>query len=212
MRADAKRNRDLLLDAACALFIEAGIQVSLSAVARRAGVSIATLYRHFPDRRSLVTAVAADVMARTRAEARAALVEETDAFVALRRYMHRTLDVGAPALMPLLDEEVRSFPEVKTLLNSTAAAQRRLLRAAEQQGSLRAGVEFADVGLVLARFSRPIGGGFDPALEQGVAHRHLEIFIDGLREHGQPPLEGQAPTLRELRGMRRRSRAAPAKR
>ena len=161
-------------------------------------MSIATLYRHFPDRRSLVTAVAADVMARTRAEARAALAEETDAFVALRRYMHRTLDVGAPALMPLLDEEVRSFPEVKTLLNSTAAAQRRLLRAAEQQGSLRAGVEFADVGLVLARFSRPIGGGFDPALEQGVAHRHLEIFIDGLREHGQPPLEGQAPTLREL--------------
>ncbi len=208
MRADAQRNRRSLLDAACALFVESGIQVSLAAVARRAGVSIATLYRNFPHRRALVTAVAADVMARTRVEARAALAEETDAFVALRRYMHRTLDVGAPALMPLLDEEVRSYPEIKVLLDSTAAAQRRLLRAAEQQGSLRAGVQFADVGLVLARFSRPIRGGFDPELEEDMAHRHLDIFIDGLRDHGQPPLEGRAPTLRQLRAMRRRSRSA----
>jgi hypothetical protein len=110
--------------------------------------------------------------------------------------------------MPLLDEEVRSVPEVKSLLDSSAAAQRRLLRAAGRQGSLRAGVEFADVGLVLARFSRPIGGGFDPALEKGMAHRHLDIFIDGLREHGQPPLEGDAPTLRQLRAMGRRARSA----
>ena len=73
MRADAQRNRRLLLDAACALFIEFGLQVSLAAVSRRAGVSIATLYRHFPDRKALVTAVAADVMARTRVEARTAL-------------------------------------------------------------------------------------------------------------------------------------------
>jgi AcrR family transcriptional regulator len=197
-----------LLDAACSLFIESGIQVSLAAIARRAGVSIATLYRHFPHRRGLLSAVAADVMARTRAEARAAAAEESDAFAALRRYMHRTLDVGAPALMPLLDEEIRSFPEVKVLLDSTAAAQQRLLRAAQQQGSLRAGVQFADVGLVLARFSKPISGGFDPDLEVGMAHRHLDIFIDGLRDHGQPALEGQAPTLRQLRAMGRGSRPA----
>jgi hypothetical protein len=110
--------------------------------------------------------------------------------------------------MPQLGEEVRNSPDVKVLLDSTAAAQRRLLRAAEQQGSLRAGVQFADVGLVLARFSRPIGGGFDADLQEAMAHRHLDIFIDGLRDHGQPALEGQAPTLRQLRAMRRRSRAA----
>ena len=99
MRVDGRRNRRLLLDAASGLFLEVGPNAPLAAVARRAGVSIATLYRHFPDRRALVTAVAADVMARTGDEARATLAEETDAFVALRRYMHRALDVGAPALM-----------------------------------------------------------------------------------------------------------------
>ncbi|HMG43151.1 MAG TPA: helix-turn-helix domain-containing protein [Acidimicrobiales bacterium] len=202
MRADAQRNRRLILEAACGLFIEFGVQASLEAVARRAGVGIATLYRHFPHRRALVTAVAADVMARTGDEARAALADETDAFAALRRYMHRSLDVGAPAIMPQLDEDVRNDPEVRSLLDSTAAAQQQLLRAADEQGSLRAGVEFADVGLALARFSRPIGGGFDPALEEGVAHRHLDVFIDGLRNRGRErPLEGPAPTLRELRRM-----------
>ena len=93
MRADAQRSRRLLLDAACVLFVEAGIEVALEAVARRAGVGIATLYRHFPDRLALVEAVAIDVMARTEDEARAALADEPDGFAALRRYMHRAFDV-----------------------------------------------------------------------------------------------------------------------
>jgi AcrR family transcriptional regulator len=197
------------LDAACGLFIEFGVQASLEAVARRAGVGIATLYRHFPHRRALVAAVAADVMARTGDEARAALADETDAFAALRRYMHRALDVGAPAFMSQLDDDVRNDPEVRSLLDSTAAAQQQLVSAADEQGSLRAGVEFADVGLALTRFSRPIGGGFDPELEEGFAHRHLDVFIDGLQDHGHGrPLTGPVPTLPELRRMGRRADAA----
>ncbi len=83
MRADAQRSRGQLLDAACALITEVGPQVSLEAIARRAGVGIATLYRHFPRREDLVTAVAVDVLTRTRAEAQAALAEERDSFAAL---------------------------------------------------------------------------------------------------------------------------------
>ena len=159
MRADAQRSRRRLLDAACALLIEVGPEVSLEAIARRAGVGIATLYRHFPRRAALVTAVAVDVMARTYAEATAAPAEESDAFAALRRYMHRALDVCAPAVMPLLDDEIRGAPEVKALLDATAAAQGELIAAAQQQRSLRAGVDFADVGLALARFPARSGTG-----------------------------------------------------
>ena len=205
MRADAQRSRRLLLDAACVLFVDAGIEVALEAVARRAGVGIATLYRHFPDRLALVEAVAIDVMARTGDEARAALADEPDGFAALRRYMHRALDVCAPAIMPLLDDEVRGAPEVKALLDSTAAAQGELIASAQRQGSLRAGVTFADIGLALARFSRPIGHAFDPALEATVAHRHLDVFVDGLRHGVGPPLPGLALTLRDLRAMQERS-------
>jgi AcrR family transcriptional regulator len=201
VRADAQRSRRLLLDAACALFVESGVDASLEAIARRAGVGIATLYRHFPERSALVTAVAVDVMARTHAEAEAALAEESDSFAALRRYMHRALDVCAPAVMPLLDDEVRKVPEVKALLDATAAAQSELIAAALRQGSLRVGVGFADIGLILARLSRPLGHGFEPQLESAMAHRHLDVFIDGLRERGDPPLADSGLTLGALRAM-----------
>jgi AcrR family transcriptional regulator len=203
MRADAQRNRRLLLDAACRVFVEVGTGAALEVIARRAGVGIATLYRHFPDRVALVRAVAVDVMSRTLAEARTALAEEGDGFAALRRYMHRALDVGAPAIMPLLDDEVRGHPDVRALLDATAGAQTELIAVARREGSLRAGVEFSDVGLVLARFSRPIGHNFEPELESGVAHRHLDVFIDGLRETAGPALTGPALTLGRLRRMQR---------
>ena len=203
MRADAQKSRRLLLDAACALLIEVGPDASLEAIARRAGVGIATLYRHFPERSALETAVAVDVMART-PEATATPAEESDAFAALRRYMHRALDVCAPAVMPLLDE-IRSEPEVKALLDATVAAQSELIADAQQQGSLRAGVDFADIGLALARFSRPIGRGFEPQFEAGVAHRHLDVFIDGLRDLGEPPLSRPGLTLGALHAVQDRT-------
>src|SRR5918998_82358 len=56
LRADARRNRERLLDAALALFVESGPEVALEAVARGAGVGIGPLYRHFPTREALVEA------------------------------------------------------------------------------------------------------------------------------------------------------------
>jgi AcrR family transcriptional regulator len=57
MRADARRNRDLLLTAAAAAFAELGIDAPLEEIAHRAGVGIGTLYRHFPNRDALNEAV-----------------------------------------------------------------------------------------------------------------------------------------------------------
>lgn len=56
-RTDALRNRDRLLDAARAVFSAGGPEASLEAVARKAGVGIGTLYRHFPTREALFEAV-----------------------------------------------------------------------------------------------------------------------------------------------------------
>ena len=150
MRADAQRNRRILLDAAARAFRESGPDAPLEVIARRAKVGIATLYRHFPQRSSLVAAVAVDVMERTLAEATAAAAEEPDGLAALRRFMHRALDVGAPAIMPRLDPDVRAAAAVKALLDATAAAQADLIARAAEEGSLRPGVEFSDVGLGLA--------------------------------------------------------------
>ena len=56
-RSDALHNRRRILDSAQAAFLESGIEVSMTRIARRAGLGIATLYRHFPDRGSLVNEV-----------------------------------------------------------------------------------------------------------------------------------------------------------
>ena len=109
------------------LFVEAGIEVALEAVACRAGVGIATLYRHFPDRRALVEAVAIDAMAVPKTRPGPRVADEPDGFAAFRRYMHRAFDVCAPAIMPLLDDEVRRAPgaSAATRLKGTSSSSGR---------------------------------------------------------------------------------------
>jgi AcrR family transcriptional regulator len=56
-RADGQRNRERLMEAAKAMFADMGTDVGLDEIARRAGVGIGTLYRHFPTRDAIVEAV-----------------------------------------------------------------------------------------------------------------------------------------------------------
>jgi AcrR family transcriptional regulator len=86
LRADAARNRDQLLTAASHVFACAGTEPSMRAIARDAGVGIATLYRHFPTRESLVEAVYRDQAAGLTAGARE-LLARLPPPAALRRWM-----------------------------------------------------------------------------------------------------------------------------
>ncbi|MER5455211.1 helix-turn-helix domain-containing protein [Micromonospora sp. NPDC002389] len=63
LRADARQNRDRIVEVAGALFAERGLDVPMAAIARRAGVGVATLYRRFPTKESLVAEVFADQFA-----------------------------------------------------------------------------------------------------------------------------------------------------
>jgi AcrR family transcriptional regulator len=60
MRADARRNRELLVSAAREVFAEQGSGASMEAIAKQAGVGVGTLYRHFPNRLDIVEAVYQD--------------------------------------------------------------------------------------------------------------------------------------------------------
>ena len=75
MRADAVRNRDRLVAAAAELFTERGVDVPLDEVARKAGVSIGTLYNHFPNRGALLDVVLSDRLAVIDRLARQALAD-----------------------------------------------------------------------------------------------------------------------------------------
>ena len=178
IRADAQRNRRRLLDAAIELILEVGGDPSRDAIAQRAGVGIATLYRHFPDRQSLLLGVVLDVLDRTIERGEAALAEAPNGAEALRRYMHDAIDTSLGVVNivhPLL--ETTPWPDRR------AAAQDlldRLITAARQDGAVGTPTTAKDVALATIRFCRPLAIGLDPAAERAIAHQQLDTYLAGL--------------------------------
>ena len=82
LRADAARNREILLAAATRTFATSDTEPSMRAIAREAGVGVATLYRHFPTREALVDAVYRDQVERLSVGARDLLKSHAPAKVA----------------------------------------------------------------------------------------------------------------------------------
>jgi AcrR family transcriptional regulator len=205
LRADARRNREQVLSAARDVFVEHGTEAPLEEVARRAGVGIATLYRRFPDRQSLMRAVALDVLQRVGHEAQLALDEEPAAFQALARYMHRALDLRIAAVMPALVGKL-SLDDDEMLAVREAAVEPvlRMIERAQADGSLRLDVAFADISLALVRLSRPLPQAFPRQMDSALAHRHLDLVLAGLRASSASkaaPLSGPALSLADLRAL-----------
>jgi AcrR family transcriptional regulator len=202
MRADARRNRERLLAAARDVFVDQGPDAPLDAISAAAEVGIGTLYRRFPDRRALVRAVVIDVLGLAAEEARLALTEEPDAFQALARYLHRALDLRISAVMPaLLDQMPPDDEEIASIRTRSWGLFQQLVDRAHAAGTLRADATFADIGLLLVRLARPLPGPIPRDLDNRLAHRHLELLLDGLRtDRAEPaaPLPEPALTLADL--------------
>lgn len=182
MRADAQRNRDRLVTAAVEVILEVGGDAPLDGIARRAGVGIGTLYRHFPDRRALLDAVARHVLDRSAHAAETLLADPSTGADTLRRYMHLAVDSGLGALnmiYPLLDTAF--WP-------ARRARAERLLQAivdrARSEGEIPADASVTDIGFAIIRFSRPLGVGRPRADERALAHRHIDTYVDGLAHRG----------------------------
>lgn len=178
MRADAQKNRQRLVEATIELVLEAGGEPARDAVAARAGVGIATLYRHFPDQQALLHAAVRHVLENT-IQAGEALVETVpDGVDALRQYMHVALDHGIGVvniIHPLL--QTRDWDDLRT---RAAKLMKSLVRRAVQAGSLRRDLSERDIVFALIRFARPLAVGLPPGEERALAHRHLDFYIDGL--------------------------------
>jgi AcrR family transcriptional regulator len=178
VRADARRNRRRLLDAAIALILDIGGEPSRDAIAQRAGVGIGTLYRHFPDRQELLRAVALDVLDRTVDRGNTALAESATGGEALRRYMHATIDTGLGVvniIHPLLDTP--NWPDRRAAAHGLLE---RLVDAARADHAIDDGITANDIALATIRFCRPLAIGLDAAAEHDIAHRQLDSYLDGL--------------------------------
>lgn len=151
-RADAVRNREALIDAAKAAFTEAGPDVSLEEIARRAGVGIGTLYRHFPTRDAVIEAVYRRDVDQL-ADAAAGLLARHAPLEAMRLWLELSIDylntkkLIAPALGTFRGDSAALMAHSGSRLVETIA---RLLEAAQASGAVRADIRPGDLVQALA--------------------------------------------------------------
>ena len=180
MRADARRNYDRLLAAALAAFGEQGADTaSLEEIARRAGVGIGTLYRHFPTRQALLEAVYRDQVDALAVRA-ADLMRADSPGAALAQWLQALVTFGSTkrslttALLETLDKESELLSSAGAILREST---NQLLVRAQEAGVARSDVRGTDVlrlahGVSMAAESAP----GDP----GQAERMLALVVDGL--------------------------------
>ncbi|MCD9875653.1 TetR/AcrR family transcriptional regulator [Streptomyces guryensis] len=198
-RADALRNRERIVAAAREMFTEFGPDVPLDEIARRAGVGNATVYRNFPDRDALVREVVCSVMDRTSEAAELALAETGDAFEALERFVHTAADERISALCPMIQTTFdQNHPDLEAARKRVEEFVEELMDRAKQAGQLRPDVGVGDLMIVVAQLSRPPAG-TDCVVNDRFVHRHLQLFLDGLRVPAHSVLPGAAVTVEDLR-------------
>jgi AcrR family transcriptional regulator len=184
LRADARRNRDRLVESAVRAFTSGGLDATLESIARDAGVGIGTLYRHFPTREALVEAAYRNELARL-CDAATELLADRPADEAMRAWMDRYVDYMATkrgmadALRAVIASGGNPYAESRDRL---VAAVTTLLHAGTAAGRLRADVDPADVLVSLSGLTVATA---DPT-RRDQAGRLLDLLMDGLRYRGAP--------------------------
>ncbi|WP_232320091.1 TetR/AcrR family transcriptional regulator [Herbidospora daliensis] len=171
-RADAIRNRARILAAAAEVFDTHGTSASTEEVARTAGVAVGTVFRHFPTKADLLTALMKDL--RERLAARAAVLAEEGDGTALFTFFAEVVEyaAGARTVVHLLAADIGVDRQVAAL------GMEVLLARAEEAGTVRAGVRADEVTALLAAACHgALSGGWTPDLRR----RTVARLLDGLR-------------------------------
>jgi AcrR family transcriptional regulator len=179
-RADARRNYEKVLAAAREAFAEGGESTALEEIARRAGVGIGTLYRHFPTRQALLEALYVDEVEEVCRSAQE--LECADSWEALSTWFERFiayLSTKRALAHELLDYMDRDAPLFKTCRASLFAAGEPLLTRAQDAGIVRPDVSFAEV------MQMAMGIAKIPTNDRAQTEHILRIALDGLRYHAR---------------------------
>jgi AcrR family transcriptional regulator len=172
--------------------------VPLDEIARAAGVGNATLYRHFPDRKALLHAIARHVIGGAAQAAERALTEEADSYQALARYLREAVGLQVAWVMPAIAAALDRDDELAALRARSVTAIAKLIANAQRDGAIRPDITFGDLGLLVIRLARPLPLGHDRAVQDAAAQRHVAIMLAGLRPACEP-LPGRGLTLADLR-------------
>jgi AcrR family transcriptional regulator len=206
-RSDARRNRRAVLAAAEVEFSTHGLKAPIEAVAKRAGVGVGTVCRHFPTKQALVEAVLISMYAELLDDAEAAL-DNPDAGAAFLEFFaavttfqsrHRALaeqmatDVGLPA----------SEESLRLALHQSITG---IVTRAQEAGAVRDDIGPADVAMLFSGVAH--ASSTVDALAPALRERYMQIILDGLRPANATPLPGRPLDFAELRRLRRRQERA----
>lgn len=180
LRADARRNRERILESASAVFAECGADAQVDDIARRASVGVGTVYRHFPTKEALMVELVRQKFRLFAANGREALGQDGEPFTVLADLMRRNAEAAADdaAMQHALSgvgEHIwaQAEPEQRELAEVT----KELVARAQRSGEMRLDVSAADIPMLLCGVCSTMthtGPGFDWS-------RHLELVISMLR-------------------------------
>jgi AcrR family transcriptional regulator len=199
-RADAARNRERLLQAAKAVFSVGGPDASLEMVAKRAGVGIGTLYRHFPTREALFEAVYRREVQQL-SDLADQLKSEADPLEALRRWLRSNVEFVATkkGMMAALELAVHGSSDLYAhTFDRLTRAVGCLLDRAIAAGAIRSDISPEDLLRALVGMCYL----HDQPGWQNSVLRLVDVFVDGLRVPAN---------VDDLTPSRRGTRAAPVK-
>ena len=179
LRADARRNRDRLMEVALRAFTRDGPEATLDAIAKTAGVGIGTLYRHFPTREALIEAVYRNELAKL-CDAVSDLLRDLPPDAALRAWMDRFVDYMttkrgmAGALHAVIASGGDPFAHSRDRLFTATTT---LLQAGADAGTVRSDVDADDILASLGGVTYILG----QTGRRDQAGRLLNLLMDGLR-------------------------------
>ena len=173
-RSDAEENRSALLDAAARVFAETGIDTPLERVHHRADLGRGTLYRHFPDRRSLFRALVAQSLSRLEA----CPVENDPAALANLLCLAARESARTPALHAIWDA-LRDDPDATDLVGRLTGVFARPLAQGQVAGWIAPALTVDDLFLAV-RMLGAASRGPDLTTREGDARRALAILVAGL--------------------------------
>ncbi|TKK91591.1 TetR/AcrR family transcriptional regulator [Herbidospora galbida] len=188
LRKDAARNWERIVATARDL-VDQGIALQLNDVAHRAGLGVATVYRHFATPEALLETVAAPCLEALAAHGEQALADP-DAWRALEGFLTRVVEaqVTDAALPPVAATATDALPRTTELKESLASAGTALLDRARAAGAVRPDLTAADLVPLMCGVAHAVavrGGGHADRID--TARRYLAILLEGV-----PPTPSQA--------------------
>jgi AcrR family transcriptional regulator len=179
LRADARRNRDRILQSARAVFAESGAEAQIDDVARHAGVGVGTVYRHFPTKQALVTELVRQTFRLFTRWARETLEAGGEPFALIEGLLRRIAETAAGdagVQYALASTAGQAETEAPAEQDELIAVIAELIEGARRAGTIRPGIEAIDIAMLICGVVSVMGPrpGFD-------WRRHLDLVIDTLR-------------------------------